>query len=90
MLQTLMLIQEGILISIFFASLLSLIIADRIFKSQLATNNTEQQVMSSSAGSAAVKKELEMMDLDLEKAATKPSSVHQVSASSKKNTAYDF
>ena len=33
LLQTLMLIQEGILISIFFAALSSLIIADRIFKS---------------------------------------------------------
>lgn len=29
-----MLIQEGILISVFFAALLSLIVADRIFKSQ--------------------------------------------------------
>ena len=35
LLQTLMLIQEGILISVFFAALLSLIVADRIFKSQL-------------------------------------------------------
>ena len=29
-----MLIQEGILISVFFAALMSLIVADRIFKSQ--------------------------------------------------------
>ena len=29
-----MLIQEGILISVFFAALLSMIVADRIFKSQ--------------------------------------------------------
>ena len=31
-----MIVQEGILISVFFAALLSLIIADRIHKSQLA------------------------------------------------------
>ena len=33
LLMTLMLIQEGILISVFFAALLSLIVADRIYKS---------------------------------------------------------
>lgn len=37
MLRTLMFIQEGILISVFFAAILSLIVADRIFKSQLAS-----------------------------------------------------
>ena len=37
LLKTLMLIQEGILISVFFAGLLSLIIADRIFKSEVKT-----------------------------------------------------
>ena len=34
LLRTLMLIQEGILISVFFSALLSLVVADRIYKSQ--------------------------------------------------------
>ena len=79
LLQVLMLIQEGILISVFFAALLSLIVADRIFKSQrkLATPQTF---------TTRVPK---ISKADLE-TGEKPDEQHQQVIVTKKNTAYDF
>ena len=74
-----MLIQEGILISVFFAALLSLIVADRIFKSQckIATPQT------------FTNRTPKISKADLETGEKTVQEQQQVMVT-KKNTAYDF
>lgn len=74
-----MLIQEGILISVFFAALLSLIVADRIFKSQckVATPQT------------FTNRTPKISKADLETGEKIVQEQQQVMVT-KKNTAYDF
>jgi len=83
-----MLIQEGILISVFFAAILSLIVADRIFKSQLASETPHLNTKAVPKNSAASDKEKQVDLGDLEALKT-VSAVREV-VIAKKNTAYDF
>ena len=77
-----MLIQEGILISVFFAALLSLIVADRIFKSQVRM--ATPQTFTNRTPKMKIRK------ADLESGDKNVLQEQQQVIVTKKNTAYDF